>query len=207
MVLRPITLVAVESNWRLFTIRKSDSKFEKFQQQILERDRYTCQYCGFTSKHGMEVINADSDYRHNKFDNLVTACHFCMQCFFLDGIGKSDYGGGTLIYMPEMTQTELNALCHVLFAMMVSGGPSSADAKTIYRNLRLRSQPVEKELGKGLSVPSVYGQLLIDSSVENKSQLHQELMQKLRILPTMTRYINQIELWAWEALMGMACYD
>lgn len=207
MALRPIKLVATESNWRLFTIRKADLKFQKFQERVFQRDNYTCQYCGFTSKHFMEVINADMDYRNNQIGNLVTACHFCAQCFFLDGIGKSDYGGGTLIYFPEMEQTELNALCHVLFSMMISGAQSSADAKTIYRNLRLRSQPVEKELGKGLNVPSVYGQLLIDSSVENKERLHEELTQKLRILPTMTRYITQIEIWAWEALAGIACYD
>ena len=207
MTLRSIKLVAAESNWRLFTIRKADSKFQKFQERIFQRDHHTCQYCGFISKHFMEVINADMDYRNNQIDNLVTACHFCAQCFFLDGIGKSDYGGGTLIYLPEMTQTELNALCHVLFSMMISGGQSSNDAKTVYRNLRLRSQPVEKELGKGLNVPSVYGQLLIDSTVNNKDRLHEELMLKLRILPTMTRYINQIEMWAWEALTGMACYD
>ncbi len=105
--------------------------------------------------------------------------------------------------MPEMTQGGLNALCHVLFSMMVSGGRSSADAKTVYRNLRLRSQYVEKELGLGLSNPSTYGQLLIDSTIDNKVETHQVLMNNLRVLPIMTRYVDQIEAWILEALEEM----
>lgn len=203
MTLRSITLSAAESDWRLFTIRRSDPKFKSFQDRVFKRDHNTCQYCGFKSEQFMDVINADGNYQHNTIDNLITACPFCTQCFFLDGIGKSDFGGGLLIYMPELTQNDLNALCHVLFAMMISGTQSSADAKTIYRNLRLRSQYVEKELGKGLSTPSVYGQLLIDSKIEDKDSLHNKLMSKMRVLPVMNRYVDQMEAWALEALIGL----
>ncbi len=203
MTLRGIQLSATESNWRLFSVRKADRHFKTYEERVFSRDQYTCQYCGFKSKQYMDVINADGNYRHNQVDNLVTACHFCSQCFFLDGIGKSDFGGGMLIYLPEMTQGELNAMCHVLFSMMVSGGRSSADAKTVYRNLRLRSQYVEKELGPGLSNPSTYGQLLIDSTINNKAETHQLLMNNLRVLPTMTQYTNQIEAWTLEALKEM----
>ena len=203
MTLRPITLTATESNWRYFMIRKADPKFQSYQQRIFERDQYTCQFCGFKAKHFLDVINADGNYQNNHINNLTTACHFCTQCFFLDGIGKSDFGGGTLIYMPEVTQGELNAMCHVLFAMMISGGPSSGDAKTIYRNLRLRAQYVEKDLGQGLSSPSVYGQLLIDAEIENKHEMHKSLMEKLRVLPTMTHYVAQMEAWALQAIAEM----
>lgn len=203
MTLRSITLSATESDWRLFTIRRSDPNFQRFQERVFTRDHYTCQYCGFKSEKFMDVVNADSDYTNNHISNLVTACPFCTQCFFLDGIGKGDFGDGTLIYLPELTQNDLNAFCHVLFAMMISGGKSSTDAKTIYRNLRMRSQYVEKELGKGLSTPSVYGQLLIDSNVDDKAGLHAELMTKLRVLPTMTRFVSQMEAWSLEAMTKM----
>ncbi len=203
MTLRSIQLSATQSNWRLFTIRRSDPRFKTFQERIFSRDQNTCQYCGFKSMQFMEVINVDGNYQRNSIDNLVTACPFCAQCFFLDGIGNSDFGGGTLIYMPEMSQSDVNALCHVLFAMIISGSKSTTDSKTVYRNLRLRTQYVEKELGKGLSSPSVYGQLLIDSTIDNKETLHTALMSKLRVLPTMSCYMNQMEAWNLEALVGL----
>ncbi len=203
MTLRSITLSAAESDWRLFTIRKADPKFQKFQERVFNRDYYTCQYCGFKSTKFMDVVNADSNYQNNHITNLLTSCPFCTQCFFLDGIGKSDFGDGTLIYLPEMSQNDLNALCHVLFALIISGGRSCEDAKTIYRNLRLRSQYIEKELGKGLSSPSVYGQLLVDAKVDDKKSLHTALMSKMRVLPVMSRYVNQMEAWGVEALAGM----
>lgn len=203
MTLRAIELSATESHWRLFSLRKSDAKFSQFSQRIFERDQYTCQYCGFCATAHMEVINIDGNYRNNHINNLATACHFCAQCFFLDGIGKSDFGGGVLIYLPEMSQNDLNALCHVLFAQMISGGRTAADAKTVYRNLRLRTQYVEKELGKGLSNPCTYGQLLIDAHIKDKAQLHQQLMSKLRVLPIMSCYVNQLEAWAASSLKAM----
>jgi intracellular multiplication protein IcmJ len=204
MTLRDIQLSATESHWRLFSIRKSDSKFQAFQTRIFERDEYTCQFCGFCAHELMDVVNLDGNYRNNHIDNLVTACHFCSQCFFLDGVGKGDFGGGVLIYLPEMPQNELNAFCHVLFSLMISGGRSAAEAKTIYRNLRLRTQYVEKELGKGLSDPSTYGQLLIDADINNKSELHQMLIEKLRVLPIISSYVSQLHVWADSALKKMS---
>lgn len=203
MSLRSIQFSTEKNSWRLFSIRKADASFQKYQQRVFQRDNHTCQYCGFKSKQFLDVVNADGNYGHNHIDNLVTACQFCAQCFFLEGIGKSDFGGGVLVYMPEMSQGDLNALCHVLFAMMISGGKSSSDAKTIYRNLRLRAQYVEKELGSGLSNPSVYGQLLADANVEGKADVHRRLMSSLRVLPIMTRYVNQMETWALEAMKDM----
>ena len=203
MTFKAIKLSAAESDWRLFTIRRADPKFQKFQQRVFARDEQTCQYCGFKSTKFMDVVNADGNYRHNHVNNLVTSCPFCTQCFFLDGIGKGDFGGATLIYLPEMSQNDLNALCHVLFAMVISGGRSSGDAKTIYRSLRMRGQYIEKELGKGLTNPSMYGQLLIDAKIKDKDNLHDVLMTKMRVLPTMTRYVSQMEAWGLEALLGM----
>ncbi|MCH9643679.1 MAG: type IVB secretion system protein IcmJDotN [Gammaproteobacteria bacterium] len=200
MNLREIQLTAAESNWRLFMIRKADKAFLSFQDKVFQRDQYSCQYCGFTSKQHMEVVNIDRNYRNNNIGNLVTACPFCAQCFFLDAVGKGDFGGGTLIYLPEMSQTDLNAMCHVLFNAIVLGGKAHRKAKNAYRSLKLRVQHVEKELGEGLSNPGVYGQVLIDVNSDKKHHVHGELVKKIRLLPNMARYVNQIASWADEGL-------
>ena len=202
-----IHLTATESNWRLFMTRKGDAAFKSFTERVFHRDRYTCQYCGFQAQQLQEVINLDNNYRNNRLENLVTACIFCAQCFFLEAVGKSDFGGGTLIYLPEMSQAELNALTHVLFTAMASGNTTDdINAKNTYRSLRLRSQVVEQELGEGLSSPSLYGHLLIDAQVDpaHKKMVSKELSTKLRLLPDITRFTVQLEIWLLDALKQCA---
>jgi intracellular multiplication protein IcmJ len=93
----PIKLNANPGGWRIYTARKSDPAFANFSKKILRRDNYTCQYCGFQAREYQEIVNLDQNYHNNKISNLVTACCFCTQCFFLESVGVSGYGGGTLI--------------------------------------------------------------------------------------------------------------
>lgn len=201
-----IQLSASENNWRLFMTRKGDEAFATFAKRVFVRDGYVCQYCGFKAEKFQEVINKDSNYRNNKLSNLATACIFCTQCFFLEAVGKSDFGGGTLIYLPEMSQVDLNALCHVLFSMMSSGNSAEdLTAKNTYRSLRLRSQVIEQDLAEGLSNPSLYGHLLIDAHIDPKQKhaVNKELSTKIRLLPDISRFTRQLEFWLIDALKDM----
>ena len=195
-----IKLSATASNWRLFSVRKADPAFLSFEQKIFERDHYTCQFCGFQAKQFQEVINLDGDFRHNKMRNLVTACRFCAQCFFLESIGKTDFGSGTLIYLPEMSQVELNALCHVLFAKMVMNLQGALDARNIYRSLKLRSQSVEKHIGEGYSQPALYGHMLVELHDDQVSQLHSKLCESLRVLPSLPHFATLVRILAQHAV-------
>lgn len=196
MTLRRITLRAQESSWRLFMLRKADPAFLSFSEKVFQRDEHMCQFCGFQAAKHQEIINLDHNYANNKINNLVTACVFCSQCFFLESLGKSDVGGGTLIYLEDMSQGELNALCHVLFAAIMTGTTYCTNAKNVYRSLRLRSQVVETHLGDGFSNPALLGQMMIDAHVENINALHEKIAPKLRLLPNMTKYAYLMNDWA-----------
>lgn len=203
-MLQPILLSATANNWRLFMMRKADPAFLTFQQKVFERDSYTCQFCNFQAKSFQEVINLDGNYLNNRLSNLTTACGFCAQCFFLEAIGKSDFGGGTLIYLPEMQQNELNALCHVLFTSMIVGDAHTVEAKNIYRSLKLRSQAVEQSMGGGFSNPAMLGQMMIEAKRDNLADLQQELSNHVRVLPNITRFFKEVRTWAYEALKELA---
>ena len=78
-----LKLAASPSSWRLYSARKADARFKSFELKIFQRDRYTCQFCGFQAKFFQEIVNADGNYSNNRSSNLLTACCFCAQCFFL----------------------------------------------------------------------------------------------------------------------------
>jgi intracellular multiplication protein IcmJ len=177
----PIELNVNPEGWPHFVRRKMDPKFLSFREKVLQRDQSTCQYCGVTSKEGLEIVNRDQNYLNNKIDNFVTACEFCTQCFFLEVIGSGGYGGGTLIYLPEFTQNQLNAFCHVLFRSM--GESEYKDtAQDTYRHLRLRCQVIEDEWGEGLQNPAVFGQSLVE--LMDKSILKKKMFSAVRLLPS-----------------------
>lgn len=198
--MHPLKLSTSDSNWRLFMLRKSDKAFAKFSDKIMHSHNYACQFCGFQSREFQEIVNLDTNYRNNKRSNLTTACAFCMQCTFLESVGQGECGGGTLIVLPEMTQNQLNALCHVLFIQMTTSGQHASHAKNVYRSMKLRSQAVEKQLGEGMSNPAVYGRMLVDNSGKQADKLHVKVSEKVRLLPSIEKFAKHIQGWICEAL-------
>ncbi|OGV34002.1 MAG: type IV secretion protein IcmJ [Legionellales bacterium RIFCSPHIGHO2_12_FULL_35_11] len=198
-----IKLMATPGAWRLSSARKSDENFKSFENKIFNRDRYTCQFCGFQAKLYQEIVNLDGDYKNNKLSNLVTSCCFCAQCFFLESVGVGGYGGGTLIYLPELSQAQLNSLCHVLFCAITNDTGYKSSAQTIYLGFKVRSQQVEEKFGEGTSDPAIFGHLLIDSENINDEKLS-KVFSGIRLLPSRAKFRKQIEGWAANALEEIA---
>lgn len=194
-----LRLIASPGSWRLYSARKADERFKAYEQKVLQRDRFICQFCGFQAKQYQDVVNLDGNYANNKLSNLVTACCFCSQCFFVESVGVGGYGGGTLIYLPELSLTELNSLCHVLFCAITNDTGYKNSAQTIYRSFKFRSQTVEEKFGEGTSDPAIFGQLIIDSGIST-SDIPEQLFKNVRLLPSRAKFRRQIESWAASAL-------
>ncbi|HAT8057928.1 TPA: HNH endonuclease [Legionella pneumophila] len=198
-----LKLIASPGSWRLYSARKIDERFKSYEQKIFQRDRYTCQFCGFQARLYQDIVNLDGVYTNNRLSNLVTACCFCAQCFFVESVGVGGYGGGTLIYLPELTQAELNSLCHVLFCAITNDTGYKSSAQNIYRSFKFRSQIVEEKFGEGTSDPAIFGQLMIDSGV-NSEEIREKLFKNIRLLPSRAKFRKQIEKWAASALEEIA---
>ena len=198
---KPLTLKlrASPGDWRLQSARKMDERFKTFEQRVFQRDQYTCRFCGFQARLHQDVVNLDGNYANNKLVNLVTACCFCSQCYFIESVGVGGYGGGSLIYLPEIPQEELNSLCHVLFCAITNDTGYKNSAQTIYRSLKFRSQAVEDKFGEGTSDPAIFGHLLIDSG-QSTAEHSEKIMKDIRLLPSRAKFRQQIEGWAANAL-------
>lgn len=199
----PLELSVKQGAWRLFAARKADPAFLAFSKKVWTRDDYTCQFCGFQTKEYQEVINLDQNYLNNRLSNLVTACCFCAQCFFLEAVGKGDYGGGVLIYLPEIDQANLNSFCHVLFCAIANNTGYKSSAQAIYRNFKFRAQAIEEQFGEGTSNPNVMGQLMLETRVDNPG-LKEAMSQYVRLLPSLGRFKVQVEYWATTALKELS---
>jgi len=196
---RKLMLTAKPGAWRMYSARKVDERFKNYELKVLRRDRYTCQFCGFQARLYQEVINLDGNYANNKLTNLITACCFCAQCFFIESVGVGGYGGGTLIYLPELSQAELNSLCHVLFCAITNDTGYKNSAQNIYRSFKFRSQIIEEKFGEGTSDPAIFGQLIIDSGVSDV-ETTEKIFSNVRLLPSRAKFRKQIEQWAASAL-------
>lgn len=191
------------TGWRIFVRRKEDKAFHPIAEQILKRDNYTCQYCGFQAREFQEIVNLDGNYMNNKSSNLMTSCCFCSQCLFLQSVGLEDMGGGQLIYLSEMSQADLNSFCHVLFCAMGNGTGYQDTAQSIYRSLKFRSQQIENKFGSGTSNPATFGQLILEYEAENSGQ-KVDILKDVRMLPSYTKFAVQLEAWAKAALEELA---
>ena len=201
---KQLQLTVKAGTFARFSQRNKDPDFQAIKNQVLNRDRFTCQFCGFQARKYEEVINLDGNYDNNNLKNIVTACCFCTQCFFLEAIGAGGYGGGTVIYLPEISQADLNSFCHVVFCAIANGTNYKESGLAIYQNLRRRSQAVEDKFGEGTSEPAVLGQLILDYQFNHQGKTYTALLKDLRILASHTKFRKQIEEWAASALTELA---
>ena len=194
MDLLPITLSARRGNWQLFVSRKSNKTFLVVRDKVLARDEFTCRFCGFQANQYQEVVNIDQNYQNNHFDNLVTACQFCAQCFFIDSVGLDGKSGGTIIFLPEISQADLNHFCRTLFCSMLRESPYKGKLQAAYLSLVDRAKPVEEVFGPNSQEPLVFGQALVDSGV-TEAQFKHPIFGELKLLPTRKYYKTQAEYW------------
>ena len=111
---------------------------------------------------------------------------------FLESV--ETYGGGVLIYLPEVSQNHLNGFCHLLFTAMNNESKYKETAQNAYRNLKLRAEIIEDEWGAQLQQPSIFGQLIIES--ENKNLLDKKIFSTVRLLPSRAGFRYQSTDWS-----------
>lgn len=201
-----LQLAANLTGWRIFVRRKEDKAFLPVAKRVMERDSYTCQYCGFQAREFQEIVNLDGNYLNNKLSNMITACCFCTQCLFLQSVGVDEMGGGQLIYLPELSQADLNSFCHVLFCALGNNTGYQDSAQSIYRSLKFRSQIIEKKFGSGASNPTVMGQMVIEYQ-DRFPDKKVDILKDLRLLPSHTKFSVQLEAWAAAALKELGAEE
>ncbi len=107
-------------------------------EKILKRDGFSCRFCGFRASQYQRIVPFEGD--------LVTACSFCEQVQSLDRAGLM--GGGVLIWLPEITQAELNHIARAIYVARAEEDGAMTEAATRALDaLMTRRTEAKKRLG------------------------------------------------------------
>ncbi|ALA25297.1 hypothetical protein AVI51_04140 [Piscirickettsia salmonis] len=166
-----LALQALPGNNIKFERRKNNLLFKKIAEEIALAANYHCQYCGIFCQGWHTAVNIDGDYSNNRHSNLTVACKLCAGCLLMDQYTVDYVGENKLIFLPEVSQTELNLAAVAMARMVKSGGNKeyTLAAKTLYSSLSGRSDFLKNICSSDLSHPSVF--LFINSNKDNNHEL------------------------------------
>jgi len=150
------------------------------RSKVLARDDYTCVHCGFRAERFQEVRphNPSGAARPGKADDWVTACHMCDQCLSLERVGMM--GEGILIWLPELSQQQLNHLVRALYIARSGEGEMADAARRGLDALRARRDEAKRRLGT--DDPLVLATVFADSLSETEYQDRAGKLQDIRLL-------------------------
>tara|TARA_R110000737_G_scaffold350257_2_gene388716 strand:+ start:185 stop:793 length:609 start_codon:yes stop_codon:yes gene_type:complete len=175
-------------------IERTCKKTHVFYQQIIKRDRYTCQQCDFKALKYMRVIAKDSCYHDLKPDNYETVCPFC---FYSNRLGLAGmHKSGNIVYLPEISQKKLNNLIHTSWAWQETKGDieEAAYADSLLKQIYERKSDVHNYLGRYAYKPEVLGGVLKDMSDE---YYHKRAiaLDPFRFFPDREEFSALVEYW------------
>lgn len=143
MTLYPISLGVGRKSGAKGTVLSDRLPGKSETEKTLHRDGFTCRCCGFTSKRFQRVVADPVSLQDDKA--FVTVCTFCEMALALDRAGPTS--GALLIWLPELTQAELNHTLRALYVAKASKTPLASAALRTLEVLTARRAEAKKRLG------------------------------------------------------------
>lgn len=189
MALLPITLGIgrLSANPRF---AENEKNAQEIRSKILERDDHTCRFCGFQSKKYQEVVHISGYTDDYSPENMATGCIFCHQCFDLEKTAQMN--SGVLVWLPELTQAELNHTARAIYVARISQGTMAEAARKALDAIMVRREDAKARLST--DDPSFLAIVMRDFiSSKNYAERHKKL-DGLRLWPLDRRNISEGDL-------------
>jgi intracellular multiplication protein IcmJ len=158
--------------------------------KIFERDDHTCGFCGFQAQKYMDVHVKDGDLNNHRLDNLQTACIFCNQCFDLEKVARMK--SGVLIWLPEISQTELNHMARAIFVARISQGSMAETAKKALEFLLKRREEATNRIFT--DDPYILSMVMRDFLGPKAYRAREKKLDGIRLFPLDRRIIKEGDL-------------
>jgi intracellular multiplication protein IcmJ len=167
---------------------------DELKNAVLQRDDYTCRYCGFRSQKYQEVnFSGTPDGKggsDGKPDSYSTACTFCYQCFHIERIERMQ--SGAVIWLPEIGQAALHHICRAIYVARISQGPMADAARDAMEALLARKEEAKNRLGT--DSPKILSTVLQDFMESSEYKVRMTKLKGFRILPLDRRIIKEGDL-------------
>lgn len=199
-----LLLSASRSSWAVSSQHGTEWEKHKvltpeFKQKVFERDDHTCQGCGWRAERFQEIHHKNDDHSDHRMENLETLCPLCHQVFHLPIAANTS--GGAVIWLPEMSQAELNLLCIGLFVVRRDEKSKwFGTAENLFATLTGRATYVESKFGK--CDPGAVAQVLLNMRPEDYAN-RQDFVGPLKLLPYRARFETQVDYWATECFKNL----
>ena len=171
-----LSLVGEVNNWEYFSRRKQSPKYHKIRMMVCEKHNHKCKFCSYQGDN-LDIVNLNHDFKDNAINNLVPSCFFCMKPQLLDSYSIDYDGGDRMIYLPDLTQSELSHLYRVLFYALAKGGDHAYGAQMLYSQLKDQATYLDEKMGTDLSHPAQFVYYMKSPKADS------ELISKIRWLP------------------------
>ena len=190
MELVPLKFHIKGGNWSHYHQRIKSNNYQKIKEIILSGSQNQCAYCGYASIKN-NIVNKNFNYKDNSKQNIIAACSLCTQCVLLDGFGQDSAFGGTIIFLPELEQIQLNHLIRSIYAGFERQASYKSRLADLLITFEERKEYVEKILGKKSYEPEYFAQGLLDTFIDDK-KLEHPIFKNLRFLPDKAKLKNEI---------------
>lgn len=181
--------------------KKSNVEFNNIRPSILERDDYTCQYCGFRAKKYQHIHHLDDDHDNNTEENLVTICPLCHMSQHIGIAGVK--GMGTLIYLDQETfgdfrlnlsQEKLNHFVRLFWLRQENKIHKDAAIQASDFLKRLEQARVDSDKVIGTCDPILLGNNLREINDENYLKRN-DILENIYFLPFKEGFLKEHKYW------------
>ena len=156
--------------------KASSSRLKSNVEKALARDDHTCRFCGFHSAQFQRTI----PYAEAGDPPVATVCTFCEQVLSLERAGIT--GAGLLIWLPEITQINLNHLVRAIYVARAGKGAMADLATRALDALTVRRTEAKKRLGS--DDPLLLATILRESLDADEVKTAVAKLDGIRLLPS-----------------------
>lgn len=160
------------------------------RQKVFVADDHVCRCCGFRAQKYQDILFLNGNMHDLRPENMATACMFCHQCFNLEQV--SLMRSGVLVWLPEISQTELHHMMRAIFVARISQGPVAEAARRALELLMKRREEARARLGT--DDPYILASVLRDYISAKAYDMRVAKLDGIRLLPLDRRVIKEADL-------------
>lgn len=198
MELEDLILSVKKSKYRMDDPTKdhADREYLAKKTKILERDNYTCRYCGFKAKKFQEIHHLDNNHQNNEDSNLITAC--CL-CHMVNHVGFAGIRqSAKLIYIDpkyNISQAQLNQVVRALWIAKTVPGNDELNSHASSMLARIHKYIILAHMKINTPDPAILADFMLNVMTDDQYENRKEYFKGIYMLPLESAFEKQINYW------------